>query len=119
SLTGTTFFKDNMVSPSVASTTAFLKLMCEDASSLATNLLPTCTPSAPNTIAASICLPVAMPPAAITGIVTALQTAGINTMLVVSSLPLCPPASKPSATTASHPADSALRANLLLLTTCA
>ena len=55
--------------------------------------LPTCTPSAPITIAASICLPLLYPPAAINGIPTAALTAGINTMLVVSSLPLCPPAS--------------------------
>ena len=64
-----------------------------------------------------ICLPVAIPPAAITGIFTASATAGINTMVVVSSLPLCPPASKPSATTASQPESSAFFANLLLLTT--
>ena len=106
------------MSPSPAPTIAFLKLMCKDDSSLAANLLPICTPCAPSTIAASICLPVAIPPAAITGIFTASQTNGTNTIVVVSSLPLWPPASKPSATTASQPASSAFFANLLLLTTC-
>ena len=63
-------------------------------------------------------LPLCMPPAAITGMPTARLTAGTNTSVVVSSLPLCPPASNPSATTASHPASWALTANFELLTTC-
>jgi len=46
------------------------------------------------------------------------STAGTSTMVVVSSRPLCPPASKPSATTASQPAASAFWAKRLLLTTC-
>ena len=50
--------------------------------------------------------------------VTFRHISGTNTKVVVSSRPLCPPASKPSATTASTPAAWALSANLLLLTTC-
>ena len=50
--------------------------------------------------------------------VTASRTMGVSTSEVVSSLPLWPPASKPSATTASQPAAAALRAKWLLLTTC-
>ena len=40
-------------------------------------------------------------------------------IVVVSSLPLCPPASKPSATTTSTPASSHFLANFDELTTCA
>ena len=47
------------------------------------------------------------------------RTLGRRVSVVVSSRPLCPPASKPSATTASTPASSHLRANLLLETTWA
>ena len=39
-------------------------------------------------------------------------------MVVISSLPLCPPASTPSPTTASHPAASAFKPNLTEGTTC-
>ena len=53
-----------------------------------------------------------------TGIETDFLINGTKTMVVVSSLPLCPPASKPSATIASHPAASAFFANRALLTTC-
>ena len=67
---------------------------------------------------AAIACPLPMPPAAITGMLTALATAGTRTSVVVSSLPLCPPASKPSATSASTPAISAFLANFTLLTTC-
>ena len=42
-----------------------------------------------------------MPPAAITGIFTASATCGTSTIVVSS--PICPPASHPSATTASAP----------------
>ena len=62
--------------------------------------------SAPSTMAAKIPSPVPIPPAAIKGKVVALRTAGIKQKVVVSSRPLCPPASKPSATTASTPASS-------------
>ena len=64
-------------------------------------------------------LPVPIPPAAINGRVVARRTAGIRQRVVVSSRPLCPPASKPSATIASTPACSHLTANLELLTTWA
>jgi hypothetical protein len=40
-----------------------------------------------------------MPPAAITGILTAAQTRGTYTIVAVSSFPLWPPALNPSATT--------------------
>ena len=83
------------------------------------NSVPICTPSAPRASAATIACPEAMPPAAISGSVVACLTCGMSVMVVVSSLPLCPPASKPSATMASTPASSHLRANLLLDTTCA
>ena len=69
-------------------------------------------------MAANIPLPVAIPPAAINGIEICSRTIGIKVNVVVSSLPLCPPASKPSATTASTPASCAFNANLELLTTC-
>src|SRR5690606_4311982 len=67
---------------------------------------------------ACMALPVAIPPAAINGICTCCFTIGIRVKVVVSSLPLCPPASKPSATTASTPASCAFKANLVELTTC-
>ena len=60
-----------------------------------------------------------MPPAASSGIRTARRTWGVRTIVGVSSRPLCPPASNPSATTASTPASSLLRANFELDTTCA
>ena len=92
--------------------------MCAEDSSDATNLVPICTPSAPRTIAASILLPSMIPPAAIKGICIVFATSGTRQNVVVSSMPLCPPASKPSATTASTPACSAFFANLTLETTC-
>jgi hypothetical protein len=46
------------------------------------------------------------------------RTAGMRQSVVVSSRPLCPPASKPSATMASTPASSAFRANTEEETTC-
>ena len=64
-------------------------------------------------------LPVAMPPAAMRGSVTASRTCGMRTIVELSSRPLWPPASKPSATTASTPAASLLRANRELETTWA
>lgn len=63
--------------------------------------------------------PVAMPPAASSGSETAARTWGTSTIVEVSSRPLCPPASKPSATTASTPASSLLRAKAELETTWA
>ncbi len=118
SLTGTTCFNVSLVSPSLASTIFCLNTGCADDSSEAAKRLPTCTPSAPRAKAASICLPVPMPPAAMTGISTVFRTNGTSTIVVVSSKPLCPPASNPSATTASTPASCALTANLVLATTC-
>ena len=47
----------------------------------------------------------------------AFLTCGTSTIVVSSSLPLCPPASKPSATTASTPASSHFLAKRLLDTT--
>ena len=84
---------------------------------LAANREPNCTPSAPSAIAANIPAPVAIPPAAINGIEMFSLTIGISVKVVVSSRPLCPPASKPSATTASTPASWAFNANFELLTT--
>ena len=59
--------------------------------------------------------PSAMPPAAMTGICTASHTAGTSAMVVSS--PICPPASQPSATTASAPQRSMRRASAAEATT--
>ena len=67
---------------------------------------------------ANHCLPELIPPAAITGRATSLTTWFTKTRVEVSSFPLCPPASKPSATIASAPQASAFWANLTLETTC-
>lgn len=66
--------------------------------------VPICTPSAPRVMAAATDFPEDIPPAAITGREQDSTTLGIKVSVVVSSRPLCPPASKPSATTASTPA---------------
>ena len=71
-------------------------------------------PHQPKDIAASIELPHPIPPAAITGIEIFLTIFGIKHIVVVSSLPLCPPASKPSHTIASTPASLLLERNLNL-----
>ena len=63
--------------------------------------VPIWIPFAPSMNAAAIPLPSAIPPAAITGIFTASTTCGTSTIVVSS--PICPPASHPSATTASAP----------------
>ena len=68
-------------------------------------------------MAANIPRPFPIPPAAITGISTCSFTIGINVNVVLSSLPLCPPASKPSQTMASTPASCAFSANFTELTT--
>ena len=60
-------------------------------------------------------LPSAMPPAATTGIFTALTTCGTSVMVVSS--PICPPDSIPSAITASAPALSIILANATEATT--
>ena len=62
-------------------------------------------------IVASIALPHDIPPAAISGFDVIFLIKGININEVVSSLPLCPPASKPSATIASTPASIDFLAN--------
>ena len=102
--TGEIFLRVRTVSPSFASTIARLYLSCADDSMVAANRVPIWTPCAPRANAASICLPFAIPPAAITGTETASTTCGTRANVAVSSMPLCPPASKPSATTASTPA---------------
>ena len=73
-------------------------------SSLARRHVPTCTPLAPSAKAAAICLPQAMPPAAITGTCTASQTCGTKAMVVSS--PICPPLSQPSAIIPSAPREA-------------
>jgi len=47
-----------------------------------------------------------------TGIFTASTSCGIREIVVVSFIPLCPPASTPSPTTASQPTSSAFNACL-------
>ena len=111
-------FRHSMVPPSPAAMQRCLKASLAELSALRANTVPICTPSAPIAMAASTCCPQAMPPAAMTGSCTAWHTAGMSDRVVVSSLPLCPPASKPSATMASTPACSHLMASLLLGTTC-
>ena len=116
--TGVTSFNSRLVAPSPAASTASLNAMCAELSGVATNRDPSCTASAPSIMAARMDRPSCNPPAAITGMSHASATAGTKHMVVVSSRPLCPPASKPSATTASTPASWAFKANLTLLTTC-
>ena len=60
-------------------------------------------------------LPSAIPPAAIMGIFTASTTCGTKDIVVIS--PICPPASVPSATTASAPHRSIILAKAQLATT--
>ena len=98
---------------------SFLNASLAELSSESANRVPIWMPSAPSAKAASIPRPVAMPPAAISGIATACRTWGTSTIVVVSSRPLWPPASKPSATTASTPACWLFRANFVLEITCA
>jgi len=116
--TGTNDFSINWVSPSPALIMAFLNEIHADDSSATANANPNCTASAPSEKAASIDFPETMPPAAITGIDTVWQMAGTKQNVVVSSFPLWPPASKPSATTAFTPQSYAFFANLLLDITC-
>ena len=70
------------------STTACLKAAWPEDSTVTAKRDPICTPAAPRTIAAAICAPVAMPPAATTGIDTAATHRGTSTMVVSSSRPL-------------------------------
>ena len=115
--TGVTDLSSRLVAPSPAATTASLNATWAELSGVATKRDPSWTPSAPSTMAATIDRPSCKPPAAMTGTSHASDTAGTRHMVVVSSRPLWPPASKPSATTASTPAAWAFRANFTLLTT--
>ena len=90
-----------MVSESLAFSTFSFHASCTPHSSTVRKRVPHCTPSAPSAKAASIPRPSTMPPAAMTGIETAAATDG--TSAIVVSSPICPPASVPSATTASAP----------------
>ena len=101
---GTTFFKDSIVSPSCRPAHMSLKRSLAELSRVSAKRVPICTPSAPSAKAASMPAPVPIPPAAIKGRSMCCLTWGTSTIVVVSSFPLCPPASKPSATTASTPA---------------
>ena len=116
---GLTFLSERIVSPSGRFTQRSLNKSLAELSCVNANRVPTCTPSAPRANAANILLPLAIPPAAITGKSTELRTCDIRVSVVVSSLPLWPPASNPSATTASTPASSDLCANFELETKCA
>ena len=77
--------------------------------------MPSCTPTAPSMNAAATPRPSPMPPAAMTGIVTALVTCGTSAMVVVS--PIWPPLSPPSAMTAQAPTRCIRRAMLTDATT--
>ena len=70
-------------------------------SSAERNLVPICTPAAPITKAAAACLPMAMPPAAMTGRSVASTISGVSTIVVSS--PTWPPLSPPSAISAEAP----------------
>ena len=89
------------VSESFAFSTRSLYASAMQHSSTVRKRVPTCTPSAPSANAAAMPRPSAMPPAAITGMRTASHTLG--TSAIVVSSPMWPPASQPSATTASAP----------------
>ncbi|MPM55629.1 hypothetical protein SDC9_102426 [bioreactor metagenome] len=73
--------------------------------------MPICTPLAPSFKVSTISRPDITPPAAITGILTALLISGINDA-IAWSVPRCPPASLPSTTTADAPRDSEIFASL-------
>ena len=104
-----------MVSASLAAITRSLYAPAMEHSSTVRKRVPTCTPSAPSAKAAAMPRPSAMPPAAITGMDTASHTAG--TSVIVVSSPMWPPASVPSATTASAPRRSMRAASALEATT--
>ena len=102
-------------SMSFAFTIFSLYAACTMDSLAATNLVPICMPSAPSMNAAAMPRPSAIPPAAITGMLTASTTWGISAKEVVT--PIYPPLSIPSATTASAPARSIMMAIAVLATT--
>ena len=115
---GESFFSKRRVSPSSRFRQCSLKASLAELSWVRAKRVPICTPSAPKAWTASMASPVAMPPAAIRGRPVAWRTAGMRQRVVVSSRPLCPPASKPSATMASTPACSAFWAKRDEDTTC-
>ena len=66
-------------------------------------------PSAPRAMAATKLLASAMPPEATNGISSSSAALGKRIKLGMSSSPGCPPHSKPSTETASHPIDWAFK----------
>ena len=115
---GASFFNASMVPPSSVSNTRCLNAGWAEDSVATAKRVPICTPSAPRVMAATTDFPEDIPPAAITGREQDSTTLGIKVSVVVSSRPLCPPASNPSATTAFTPASSHFFANSALLITC-
>ncbi len=98
--------RDLTVSREVAAIIFCLVYGAVSASSVVSQTEPVHAPSAPSAIAAAICRPVTMPPAASTGTfligLIASMTSGTSTIVVTS--PQCPPASVPAATRMSTPA---------------
>ncbi len=95
--------RDRIVSRELASRNFSLTAGWVSASSVVSHTEPHHTPSAPSARAAAIWRPLAMPPAASTGVgATASTTSGTSTMVAIS--PVCPPASVPWATMTSTPA---------------
>ena len=92
-------------------------MICAEDSFETANLEPIWTPSAPNDKAASIDFPQEIPPAAIIGISIFFEINGTKHIVVVSFLPLWPPASKPSTTIASTPESKDFWANFKFDTT--
>ena len=86
-------------------------------SSVAMNLVPIRTPSAPSASAAASPAPSASPPAASTGTgATAFTTCRTRTVVPIS--PTWPPPSVPCATTTSAPASTAATASGSVVTMC-
>lgn len=79
-------------------------------SSLAAKRLPICTPLAPSFRSSATSAPQTAPPAAITGIFTALIISG-RIVLIDSCVPRWPPASVPSTTIAEAPSFSEILAS--------
>ena len=74
------------------------------------NRVPTHTPSAPRVSAAARPRPSKMPPAAATGTRSPTASTTWGTSGIVATVPVCPPASVPWATTRSQPASTAATA---------
>ena len=95
--------RERTVSLDVAARNFSLTAGCVSASSVVSHTDPHHTPSAPSAIAAAICRPLPIPPAASTGVgATASTTSGTSTIVAMS--PVWPPASVPWATMRSTPA---------------